>query len=32
MNWADRASIAAISRWLPGHRAGLLVTPATILR
>jgi hypothetical protein len=33
MNWADRASIAALSRWLPGHRrAGLLVTPATILR
>jgi hypothetical protein len=33
MCWADRALIATFIRKLPGHRrAGLLVTPATILR
>jgi putative transposase len=33
MFWPDRALIAALVRLLPSHRrAGLLVTPATILR
>jgi hypothetical protein len=33
MSWADRALIAALIRWLPGHRrAGLLVTRGMILR